>query len=77
MLSEDKIDRINQLANKAKNEGLNQEEKEEQALLRNEYIQSVRASLKANLETITIVKVDDEGNEIERTPLKDKSKKLN
>lgn len=77
MLSEDKIERINQLANKAKKEGLTQEEKEEQAMLRNEYIQSVRTSLKANLDTITIVKVDDEGNEVERTPLKDKNIKLN
>ncbi len=77
MLSEDKIERINQLANKAKSVGLNHEEKEEQTKLRNEYIQSVRNSLRANLETITIVKVDDEGNEIERTSLKDKRNKLN
>lgn len=77
MLSKDKIERINQLANKAKKEGLTQEEKEEQTMLRNEYIQSVRTSLKANLDTITIVKVDDEGNEVERTPLKNKNIKLN
>lgn len=77
MLTEDKINRINQLANKAKREGLSDSEKEEQTLLRNEYIQSVRSSLKSNLDTITIVKVDDEGNEVERTPLKDKGTRLN
>lgn len=76
MLSEDKINRINELANKAKQGTLTAEEKEEQAKLRNEYIQSVRFSLKANLDTITIVKVDDEGKEVERIPLKDKGSQI-
>jgi uncharacterized protein YnzC (UPF0291/DUF896 family) len=74
MLTADKIKRINELAKKAKNEGLNEQEKEEQSLLRREYIDSVRNSLKANLDTITIVKVDEDGNELERTPLKNKGK---
>jgi uncharacterized protein YnzC (UPF0291/DUF896 family) len=74
MLTADKIKRINELAKKAKNEGLNEQEKEEQSLLRREYIDSVRNSLKANLDTITIVKVDEDGNELERAPLKNKGK---
>lgn len=76
MLSADKIMRINELAKKAKTVGLTSEEKEEQQILRNEYIQAVRYSLKANLETITIVKVDENGNETERISLKEKGVKL-
>lgn len=40
-----KIDRINTLAHKAKSVGLTDEEKREQALLREEYLESIRASL--------------------------------
>lgn len=76
MLSEDKIKRINELAKKSKAGTLTEQEKTEQAHLRAEYIQSVRTSLKRNLDTITIVKMDDEGNEIERIPLKHKGSKL-
>lgn len=76
MLSAEKILRINELAKKSKTVGLTNKEKEEQQKLRNEYIQAVRYSLKANLETITIVKVDEEGNETERISLKEKGAKL-
>jgi uncharacterized protein YnzC (UPF0291/DUF896 family) len=76
MLSADKINRINELARKAKNEGLTKAEQSEQSALRKEYIASVRSSLKANLDQITIVKVDEKGNEIERSPLKNKGMKL-
>lgn len=40
-----KIDRINVLARKSKSEGLTDEEKEEQKILREEYIASFRQSL--------------------------------
>lgn len=49
-----KIDRINTLANKQKSVGLTEEEKIEQAALRKEYIESIRASLRANLNNISI-----------------------
>lgn len=54
MTLEDKIKRINELYNKSKAEGLNDEEKAEQAALRADYIANVRANLKGNLNSITI-----------------------
>lgn len=55
MITKEKIARINELANKAKDVGLTQKEKTEQLMLRQEYLQSVRRSLKANLDTIRFV----------------------
>ena len=55
-----KIDRINVLAKKSKTEGLTEEEKQEQAVLRREYIDAVKASLCANLDNTYIV--DEMGN---------------
>ncbi len=52
MITKEKIDRINELAHKAKIEGLTEEEKLEQGLLREEYIDSFRANLKAQLDRI-------------------------
>ena len=49
------IDRINELAHKSKSEGLTEEEKEEQALLRAEFIAEIRADVRASLESIEIV----------------------
>lgn len=45
-----KIDRINALARKSKTEGLTEEEKAEQAALRQEYVAAVKASLTAQLD---------------------------
>ena len=45
-----KIDRINELAHKSKSEGLTDAEKEEQRLLRMEFLAEIRADLKASLE---------------------------
>ena len=58
--AEEKIDRINALAHKQQAVGLTEEEKEEQAKLRQEYIASVRASLVGQLENTYIV--DEKGN---------------
>lgn len=55
-----KIDRINELARKSKTEGLTEEEKQEQAVLRREYIDAVKASLCANLDNTYLV--DEKGN---------------
>lgn len=55
MITKDKIERINQLSKKSKITGLTEAEKEEQQLLRREYIDSFKANLKAQLDQIEIV----------------------
>ena len=50
------IDRINELARKAKAEGLTEEEKAEQAKLRREYVASVVGNLRAQLDNTYIKK---------------------
>ncbi|MDE5884827.1 MAG: DUF896 domain-containing protein [Oscillospiraceae bacterium] len=54
------IDRINQLARKAKSEGLTPEEKEEQTTLRNQYRMEFRNNLTNQLEHTYIM--DEKGN---------------
>ena len=49
-----KIDRINELAKKAKSEGLTDDEIAERDELRKEYLASVRANFKATLDNIKI-----------------------
>ena len=49
------IDRINELARKSKATGLSEEEKEEQAKRRAEYLAAIRADLRATLDSIEIV----------------------
>ena len=50
-----KIDRINELAHKSKLDGLTDDEKEGQRLLRQEFLAEIRADFKATLESIEIV----------------------
>lgn len=62
-----KIDRINELAHKAKTpEGLTENEKREQANLRLEYINSFKASLVGQLENTYIVRPDGTKERLER-----------
>lgn len=67
-MKQEKIDRINVLARKAKTEGLTPEEEKEREILRKEYIEAYRASLRSQLESIRVV--DDKGN---KRPLKKKN----
>ncbi|MBC7765188.1 MAG: DUF896 domain-containing protein [Hyphomonadaceae bacterium] len=55
MLSKEKIERINVLAKKSKELGLTPEEKEEQQMLRQEYLQNLRTGFKGMLENIEII----------------------
>ena len=55
-----KLSAVNLPAKKQKGEGLTPEEKEEQAILRREYIDSFKRNLVANLENTYIV--DENGN---------------
>ena len=59
-MEQKKIDRINELAKKKKAEGLTEEEKAEQAVLRREYIDSFKRSLTGQLDNMYIV--DEKGN---------------
>ena len=59
MITQEKIDRINALARKAKTpEGLTAEETAERAALRQEYVAAVRANLEAQLDNVYIVEKD-------------------
>lgn len=72
-MEQKKIDRINELAKKSRSDiGLTDEEKEEQAVLRREYIDSVKASLVGQLDNTYIV--DEKGN---KRKLERKNKCLN
>ena len=57
-MKKERIDRINELARKAKAEGLTEAEKAEQAELRAEYIRDFRASLRGTLNNISIQEKD-------------------
>ena len=53
-----KLERINELAKKSREQGLTPEEKEEQAALRQEYVKGFRNSLTSHLESMVIVEPD-------------------
>ncbi|MCD7834998.1 MAG: DUF896 domain-containing protein [Lachnospiraceae bacterium] len=53
-----KLQRINELARRAKAEGLTEAERKEQAQLRQEYIEAVRRNLRGQLDNIDVVNPD-------------------
>ena len=57
-ISDEKIQRINELARRSKAEGLTEAEKKEQQLLRKEFLTSVRMNLKSQLDNIDILNKD-------------------
>lgn len=57
-MKEEKIQRINELYRKSKAEGLTDKEKEEQKILRQEYIASFRSNLRSQLNNISIKEPD-------------------
>ena len=69
-MEQHKIDRINHLARKAREEGLSEEEAAEREVLRGEYRAAVRENLRAALDNTDIM--DEKGN---KRPLKKKSGK--
>ncbi|ARI77416.1 DUF896 domain-containing protein [Halobacillus mangrovi] len=68
MLSKDKINRINELANKSKKEELTKSEKDEQQKLRQEYLKSARKSFKNQLKGVKVI--DPLGNDVTPNKLK-------
>ncbi|GAB3796868.1 DUF896 domain-containing protein [Virgibacillus kimchii] len=73
MLSKDKLERINYLAKKAKEEGLTEKEKQEQKELREAYLKNVRSSFKNQFKTMKVV--DPKGNDVTPQKVKDMQKK--
>lgn len=71
MITKEKLARINELANKAKNEGLTAAEKQEQQKLREEYLASFRQSFTNQITSMKVI--DPEGNDV--TPKKVKKLK--
>lgn len=57
-MNDQQITRINELYNKAKNEGLTDEEKVEQQKLRSDYISAVRANLRGTLNNVSLLNPD-------------------
>ena len=64
-----KIARINELYHKAKGDGLTDEEKNEQAELRAEYIASVRANLRGQLNNVSLLNPDGSVTELAKKDL--------
>lgn len=58
MNMDERIKRINELYHKSQAEGLTEEEKAEQAKLRAEYVASVRANLRAQLDNVVVERPD-------------------
>ncbi|WP_165006711.1 MULTISPECIES: DUF896 family protein [unclassified Enterococcus] len=73
MLSPEKIERINELARKKKEEGLTKEEEKEQIKLREEYLNKFRSGMRHHIEGMKIV--DPKGNDVTPEKLKEIQKK--
>ncbi|GAA0339024.1 DUF896 domain-containing protein [Bacillus carboniphilus] len=73
MLPKHKLNRINELAKKAKSSGLTEKEAKEQTALRKEYLQVFRSSMLNTLDNVTIV--DPNGNDVTPEKLKERKKK--
>ena len=57
-MTEERIERINELYRKSKIEGLTDAEKQEQQILRKEFIDSFRRNLRGQLDNISIKEAD-------------------
>lgn len=57
-MTEEKIQRINELAHKYKKDGLTEEEKKEQQILRREFIDAFKRNLRGQLDNIDIQEKD-------------------
>lgn len=57
-MTEEKIQRINELYHKAKKEGLTEAEKKEQQVLRKQFIDDFKRNLRGQLDNISIKEAD-------------------
>lgn len=75
-MTEAGINRINELARKSKTaEGLTPEEKEEQAILRRQFIDDFKKNLRGVLEQVDIVEADGSVTHVADIPNKKKNNK--
>ena len=65
-MTEEKIASINALYKKSKTTGLSEDEKKEQAKLRREYIDAMKADLQRSLDNIRIVNPDGSIEELKK-----------
>ena len=64
MFDQKKLDRINFLAKKNKEEGLTKEELTEREVLRKEYLENFRAHFRSRLENVRVVHTQEEYDEL-------------
>ena len=57
-MTDEKINRINELYHKAKTEGLTEEEKKEQQVLRKQFIDDFKRNLRGQLDNISVQEAD-------------------
>lgn len=77
-MDQSKINRINELYKKSKNEGLTPAEKEEQAKLRQEYLAAVRKNIRGTLDNVSVLNPDGSVTELAKVAReKRKQKGLN
>lgn len=62
MITQEMIDRINQLARKKKAEGLTEEEQQEQKILYRQYIDAFKENLRFQLDMIEVVEGEKKEN---------------
>ncbi len=58
MITQEMIDRINELYHKSQDQGLTEDEKREQQELRKKYIEAIRVNMRSNLNNISIQEKD-------------------
>lgn len=66
MFDQKKLDRINELAKKNKNEGLTQEELSEREVLRKEYLEHFRAHFRSRLDNVKVVTPEEYEKEMNK-----------
>lgn len=57
-MTQEKIQRINELARKSRDQGLTEEEKAEQQALRREYVEAMKQCLKSQLDASVVIRPD-------------------
>ena len=76
-MNQEKINRINVLYRKSKNEGLTEEEKVEQKNLRQEYIMAIRRNLRGTLNNVSILNPDGSVTDLSKKSEEIDKKKYN